>query len=293
MLGRSAGKLLFICTAFVASCGSQEFENEVTRRRLIAWIDERQYERVLSYVELEATEKERVAFQSLLAQAHMGLGEFEVLEILANLKGEQVMRGEAFRAMSRDCPMTAVSAKKIKSLEDRCAMVRLFNTLPNPDNPNLLRARDIWRKLQLTASPKLSDSDHLLALTLETAVLIARAGAILEEYYELSADTMNGSDVDAVFRKIEDLARDADQWIGGVEVFPKALNLRFLGDENSALFERTIAPKLKFSAKSAIHKLLSIVDVKNESTEARFVRAKIIHKLDLILVDYFKVDFEE
>jgi hypothetical protein len=291
MFGKKFG--LLILALQLVSCGQQSFENQITRRRLIEWLDGRQYQRVISFLNIEATPQEKSMFKDVLAEAHMGLGGFEILMIIKGLRSEPVFQREAFRAMSNDCPLTEIHSKHIKKLELRCGLVRLFNTLPDPDDPQLRHARHLWREILDDTQRRPNDAERLVALTLETSMLIARTGQILADYYDMSKTAVTSEQVDKIFLQIQEMALDAQSWIENVQLSADPLNIRFFGNEESELFRRNFGPKLEFATKTGIPKLLEIADMKNDGVRERGFRATIVHELDLVLTDYFKVKLDE
>lgn len=293
MFGKS--KIQLAAILFLAACGSQKYEDEVTERRLISWIDDRQYARVISFLEFEATKGERKRLTNIEAEAHMGLGGFELLSVMESVKGPMNYRRSAFKAMALGCPQKALKNKELKTLESRCLVVRLFNVLPEMDHPDLNRARDLWRSLGPTARSLMARQDQLLSATFEVSMLMARSGKILADYYDLSVHPLKTSDVDELFADIKIAADESKKWLDtsmiSTAVSSRSLNRRFLGAESGALFESKILSHVEFAQKTGLPRLMAIADVENQGVEERVMRANVVKALDDVLISYFKVHF--
>ena len=283
--------LLLSFVVFLGSCGAQKYQDEVTKRRLISWIDERQYLRVISYLEFEATFDERERFRSIEAQAHMGMGGFEMLSIVEALKGPMTYSRTAFSAMSKGCPVKAISAKDIRSLPSRCLMVRLFNVLPSAQDSHLQRAQEVWSGEGRVKPVEYGEDDRILSTTFEASLLVSRSGKILADFYDLSVNPLQAEEVDELFAEIKLAAESSRDWLDQSLTTARLLNRRFLGAESSNLFESKVASKIEFSRKTGLPKLISIADMANQGVEERVMRANIVRTLEDILVDYFKVTY--
>jgi len=290
MLGKQ--KLLLVGLLALAACGSPQYEAEVTRRRLISWIDDREFQRVLSFLEFEATEAEREGLRSIEAMANMGLGGFEMMALMEDIKGTMNYQRPAFKAMSTDCPEEAQTLKKMKSVALRCIIVRFFNALPDARNKNLIRARELWRHEIQNRKTLMSRQDHILATTLEASMIMSRTGKILADYYELSVNPIEEFQVDGIFAEISAAGKDAKDWLTTSGDTVELLNRRFLGStDGPKLFDESLVSKIEFAKETGIPKLLQIADMENTGAEERVSRMIIIDEMDLVLEKYFKVKF--
>jgi hypothetical protein len=287
------GKKILLVLPLLVACGAQDFHDEVTERRLVAWIDDRQFQRVLSFIDFEATADEQLKLEPIMAEAHMGLGGFELLGLIENMKAPLVFARPGYEAMSNNCPPGALKAAQLYKLEQRCLMVRLFNSLPDPDDAHLKHARDIWFAHLERVGTLMAPENRLLAITFQSALIISRAGKILADYYERSAQPLQRDDVTGILHDLKIIAVDAKEALDSHLVTARELNRRFLGGDKGAIFEEKLQSRLQFAQNTALPKLIAISDMENQGLEERVLRGEVIKELDGILETYFKVNFSK
>jgi hypothetical protein len=112
----------------------------------------------------------------LLAQANLGQANLEMLDLANQVMSSQPPSPVIELSSPPDCPTGAIH--DIQGADARCLVYRVIQLLPRPDEPHVIRARDVLRAA--FPDPKTTDGEiNFLAAYVELASALARVKAFL------------------------------------------------------------------------------------------------------------------
>lgn len=109
----------------------------------------------------------------LLGQAYLGRAKFEPLAFAARVSGAQNTSSEAARAFFRSC--SPEPQNKLRDVEPKCLLKRIYLQAPEADLPDFARARALFRKAYPDPSRSPEWVNTLVGLV-ESVSLVRRAG---------------------------------------------------------------------------------------------------------------------
>lgn len=287
MSGKKFVLYVMVSSLLLACSNRKESQNREYEDRVLTAIDARDYVRAIQIIESEMPDELEgtSTFQVYLAQAHLGAGGLDTVDLVGRVRGDVSAAGNPQqKILLSSCNKGALSGAE--HVDTPCWMARLFIFLPAHNDPHLLIAEQIFRE-QLGSPGGLSMNNKILLATLKTTRMLKHFGSMLEEYLA-SGDDLSRSRAQAIFAELTQIAADYHDWFQTLNVVPSIIHEKLTGNSKAQLLGN-FDSQLKFVEETGVPHILETLPEDNQAIEAKLTRVFLIQGIDFVIRDFFKV----
>ncbi len=256
----------------------QKLNRQQREERIVKFLDDRRFDDAIA----SATEPE---FAHYRAQAHLGKSGFIPLEFAARVMGAQ----SAADASARDAQLGEIisgcdpkAVPEMRGVSYRCVLWRIFRQLPEAEQPDFARAREILR--ETFSDPRQSPAGYnALCGIVEMASLLASFRSILLNYHALDTESSSDGEIAELFAEIARFADYALETLRRARVLPYGNISRHLaGVENDAFLSGNRL-NLDYVENSGIPLVIRIAQSTSDGLDVIGGKIMMIQQLDRVI----------
>jgi hypothetical protein len=271
-----AGLLVLATVSGCSGSSSQAQAHDQQQVRLTKMLDSRRYDDVIHLIESDSSAQ--TAFPDLLAMAYLGRSGFEPLEFASSILAQQADNA-ALNQLIPGCDPSPIQRSSAQ-MTVRCVLKRLWAHLPNADEADFSKARDLFRAAYPTPQNTPAQYNALIGLV-EAASALSRLGEVALKYDEVEA-TPTQADVDEIFGQIQLAADEAQRTLTRVSFGGSKLSQLLTGLENEPLIQNT-GISAAWLENTELPLVIQFANNPDNSVETDAVKAALLQTLDQIV----------
>jgi hypothetical protein len=269
-----------VLAAILCGCEDSSKNNQDEQQvRLTKMLDERRYDDVIHLIESDPSAS--AAFPDLLAMGYLGKSGFEPLAFAENILAAQTA-DPALDHLIAGCDLSALDGASVQP-QVRCVLRRLWAHLPDPDDVNFAKARDLFRAAYPTAASTPVQYNVLIGVV-ESVSVLSRLGRIALQYdaINVSQTLPSQSDVDRIFSQLKLAADEALRVLTRASYGGSKISGLLTGLKKVPLIQNT-GITVEWLQATEIPLVIQFINDPNNGVESDVVKAALLQFLDQVI----------